>query len=100
MPNFSQLFGGGSVVKGVQRGVTESQSGAYANYTIKVPISAVNPAKTLVNILTQYSSGAEGWETTISARLLNATTLEIYAIRSSPGGMFGPAISWEVIEFG
>jgi len=99
MPNFSQLFGGGGGVKGVQRGLTVIQSGATANYRLKVTIGAVNPAKTSVNILTQYSSGSEGSETKIVAQLISSTIIEIYAMNYSSYGSYAPEVSWEVIEY-
>ena len=94
MPNFSQLFGGGGV-KGVQRGKTAPQSGYFS---INVTISPVNPAKTMVNVLTQGYPGGENYST-IEAQLINSSQLEITSFRGNNKG-FGPiSTSWEVIEF-
>ena len=81
MASLSQMFGGGSVIKSVQRGVGDTQALPGAAVTI----SAVNPAKSFCNLL---SSGSN----TVEVVLENSTTVRLM------GGV-GVRCSWEVIEF-
>lgn len=67
---------------------------------IVVTITAVNPAKTMVNLLTLglSVSGDTGGEFFYEAKLLSATQLGIKAYRRNGVQMVGMPVSWEVVE--
>ncbi|MCB4789444.1 MULTISPECIES: hypothetical protein [unclassified Delftia] len=92
MPNFSQLFGGSGGIKNVQRGATSPGS-----TQVNVTISAVNPAKAFVNILTSHFFPQ--YESRVSVRILNSTTLVVESYVITNTTTFAPAIAWEVVEF-
>ena len=87
MSTLSQFMGGG--IKSVQRGVF---AGSTTETTIN--ISAVNPAKAFVNVMSGSVYGGSGtswWY----ARLTSSTKLAVLAI----SGGSAASMSWEVIEF-
>lgn len=97
MISFGSKYGG--CIKSVQRGVTSSLG---ASGEIEVAIAAVNPAKTFVNLLSNYSaanpSTVEAFSS--SVRLVSATKLGVTAVSVQNGAYTGRgSVSWEVIEW-
>ena len=99
MPSFSEVFGGGGI-KSVQRGVSTQTS---TGVELLVTISAVNPAKTKVSLLTsRYGVNAtSGGEGRIQVRLVSATQLGIYGhvTDAATGTTYAIPVSWEVVEW-
>lgn len=89
MSNFSDFYGGG--VKSVQRGVATPTSGA----EMSVTVTAVNTAKSMLNLLSVTGGGSIDGSSRSSVRLINSTTV---GISSSSGAYLAP-LSWELIEF-
>ena len=77
----SDLGGGGSVIKSIQRGVSNSGSSF-----ITITISEINPLKTSLNLLSQFTSG--------SAYMTLESSTTILVIRPN-----NQQVSWEVIEY-
>ena len=97
MSNFSDFYGGG--VKSVQRGVATPTSAG----ELPVTVTAVNPAKAMLNLLSASSSPrptAESNNCVMSVRLINATTIGVtaYTVWVSHSAVYH-ACSWELIEF-
>ena len=96
MSNFSDLFGGG--IRSIQRGVaTPTELGE-----LVITVTAVNTAKSMLNLLSGCSFADSGYNTTttVSLRLISATTIGITS-QSLPGSgtiKYLPC-SWELIEF-
>ena len=97
MSNFSDFYGGG--VKSVQRGVATPTS----IDELSVTVTAVNPAKAMLNLLsasTSTSPTAESNNCVMSVRLINATTVGVTAFTSRVHqSAVYHACSWELIEF-
>ena len=89
MSNFSDFFGGGGI-KSIQRGVTTPPT----QDEVLVTVAAVNPAKAMLNLLSNMSDPAN--ISAVSLRLVNATTIGII---STSNAVQGRACSWELIEF-
>ncbi|WP_211217567.1 hypothetical protein [Paenibacillus ginsengihumi] len=94
-------------IKGVQRGYTSVNFGTNnASRYHDISISAVNPAKAQLNLLTSASYvGVVGNPTidlhNVSIRLISATTIRVewtLPVNRTPGGDDLRPISWEVIE--
>ena len=91
MSNFSDFYGGG--VKSVQRGVSAHPS----NTEISVTVTAVNPAKSMLNLLSVNTtvSNGEGVNQCM-VRLINSTTVGVIAYVNGESSI---PVSWELIEF-
>ena len=95
-PVIQNLLTGGeiSMVKKVQRGVTQMTSGAVA-----VTIEAVNPEKSfaIVNAFGHYGSPATSSanDYALGGYLLNSTTVQLFTESSNNN----PYLAWQVIEF-
>lgn len=103
MISFNAKYGGG--VKSVQRGVTTppapTGSGTYVSPVV-VTVSAVNTAKTTLNLLSVVTQGpmnTNGFGTKQQLRLLSATQLEVISESSIQYGSGGIPCSWELIEW-
>ena len=97
MSNFSDFYGGG--VRSVQRGVATPTS----TDEWSVTVTAVNPAKAMLNLLSASSSPmptVDGSNCVMSVRLINATTIGVtaYTVRVGSSAVYH-ACSWELIEF-
>ena len=96
MSNFSDFYGGG--VKSVQRGVaTPTSTGE-----LSVTVTAVNPARSVLNLLSSssYIHDSRTTTNTVSLRLVNSTTIGVTS-QALPAGstyQYLPC-SWELIEF-
>jgi hypothetical protein len=86
----SGLFGGGSVVKTVQRG---SLSIMGTNSSSTATVTAVDTSKTILLIST--SGGSEFSNTLVRAQVTNSTTL---TFRRAGGGA-NISVEWQLIEY-
>ena len=96
MSNFSDFYGGGG--KSVQRGVATPTS----IDELSVTVTAVNPARAMLNLLSASSRGSEGLaakNTYVSLRIVNSTTIGIKSYSESSGSAVYLPCSWELIEF-
>ena len=94
MSNFSDFYGGG--VKSVQRGVaTPTSTGE-----LSVTVTAVNPARAMLNLLSAGSAtySAAG-DTKIALRLISATSIGVIGYAASGANNYYVPVSWELIEF-
>ena len=91
MSNFSDFYGGG--IKSVQRGVSAPPS----NTEISVTVTAVNPAKSMLHLLSVNTivAGGAGINRCV-VRLIDSTTVGVLAYGNNT---FSLPISWELIEF-
>lgn len=96
MSNFSDFYGGG--VKSVQRGVATPTSAG----ELSVTVTAVNPARSVLNLLSSSSYTDIDRPTTnmVSLRLVNSTTIGVTSqyIVQGFNSQYLPC-SWELIEF-
>lgn len=104
MISFNAKYGGG--VKSVQRGVTTPPAptgGATYVGSVIVTISAVNPAKTTLNLLSAVSQGnyspPNGTGVKQQLELLSATQLKVTSESGTQYGSGGIPCSWELIEW-
>ena len=95
MSNFSDFFGGGGI-KSIQRGVATPTSPG----ELSVTVTAVNPAKSMLNLL---SSGAAVFsaanDAKIALRLINATSIGVVGYATDGTSYYYANVSWELIEF-
>lgn len=78
-------------IKSIQRGVSTGD--------VLVSISAVDPSKTVVNLLSNVvATNSERALAYVTLGLLNSTQLEVKG-RVFIGSWYTPAIRWEVIEY-
>lgn len=84
----------GSGIKSVQRGKTSTSS------STNVTIAPVNPAKTMLNLLTAGSYNVPSQTSTLQAmlELISATELRVTGFKSG-NTTTSIDVSWEVIEF-
>ena len=97
MSNFSDFFGGG--VKSVQRGVATPTSAG----ELSVTVTAVNPARSVLNLLSSssYTDSYLSTTNTVSLRLVNSTTIGVTSqtLLPSTDQQYLLPCSWELIEF-
>lgn len=95
--SISALLGGGGAVKSVQRGKSTPVYGQGG--TLDITIAAIDPAKSMANLLTvgQITSASQ-WTRQLS--ILNATTLRLQSsgFDNNSNQLFLES-SWEVVEF-
>lgn len=95
---------GGRAIKSIQRGTVSVNGGSTSNVTI----SAVNPAKTELRLLsasfgTVYRYGGNSTIDHMNSAnmisLLNSTTIQAVGGNSNAGQTAGVSISWELTEY-
>ena len=94
MSNFSDFYGGG--IKSVQRGVsTPTVQGE-----LSVTVTAVNPAKSMLNLLSSGSAVfSAAHDTKIALRLISATSIGVIGYATNGTSYYYVPVSWELIEF-